>query len=178
MCMYSSKDGSFTNFQLASIESFAINGDGLIIQAIQSNGRITPGCAGLWDDAQVHKLKEIVDFVHAQDSKVGIQFTHAGYKSEFFGATMPLPPHRVIHTSSGTIIMSSLASSWKRFKESLRSLGPLQCLQTRAGMATVEIHGAHGYLSYNFLSPLTDDRTDQYDGSSLKNRARLLLERM
>ncbi|KAG0287591.1 hypothetical protein BGZ97_007058, partial [Linnemannia gamsii] len=81
MCMYSSLDGFFTNFHLASIGSFAINGAGLIIQeatAVLPNGRITPGCAGLWDDAQVFKLKEIVDFVHVQGGKVGIQLAHAG----------------------------------------------------------------------------------------------------
>ncbi|KAG0199263.1 hypothetical protein BGX33_011747, partial [Mortierella sp. NVP41] len=84
MCMYSSKDGFFTNFHLASIGSFAINGAGLIIQeatAVLPNGRITPGCAGLWDDAQVFKLKEIVDFVHVQGGKVGIQLAHAGRKA-------------------------------------------------------------------------------------------------
>ncbi|KAG0204812.1 hypothetical protein BGX31_003105, partial [Mortierella sp. GBA43] len=83
MCMYSSKDGFFTNFHLASIGSFAINGSGLIIMeatAVQANGRITPGCAGLWDDAQVHKLTEIVDLVHAQGTKIGIQLAHAGRK--------------------------------------------------------------------------------------------------
>ncbi|KAG0195039.1 hypothetical protein BGX33_004433, partial [Mortierella sp. NVP41] len=84
MCMYSSQDGFFTNFHLASIGSFAINGAGLIIQestAVLPNGRITPGCAGLWDDAQVYKLKEIVDFVHAQGGKIGIQLGHAGRKA-------------------------------------------------------------------------------------------------
>ncbi|KAG0261653.1 hypothetical protein BG011_000827, partial [Mortierella polycephala] len=73
MCMYSSKDGFFTNFHLVSIGSFAINGAGLILQeatAVMPNGRISPGCAGLWDDAQVHKLKEIVDFVHVQGGKI------------------------------------------------------------------------------------------------------------
>jgi len=86
MCMYSSKDGFFTNFHLVSIGSLAIHGPGLIIQeatAVLPNGRITPGCAGLWEDAQIPKLKEIVDFVHVQGGKVGIQLAHAGRKVLF-----------------------------------------------------------------------------------------------
>ncbi|KAG0285414.1 hypothetical protein BGZ98_005503, partial [Dissophora globulifera] len=83
MCMYSAKNGFFTNFHLAHYGSFAINGAGLIIieaTGVQPNGRVTPGCAGLWDDAQVYKLKEIAGFVHAQGSKIGIQLGHAGRK--------------------------------------------------------------------------------------------------
>ncbi|KAG9070429.1 hypothetical protein KI688_007965 [Linnemannia hyalina] len=96
MCMYSSLDGFFTNFHLASIGSFAINGAGLIQEAsaVLPNGRITPECAGLWDDAQVFKLKEVVDFVHVQGGKVSIQLAHAGRKypeSAFWPEDMSAP---------------------------------------------------------------------------------------
>ncbi|KAF9020203.1 hypothetical protein BGZ52_002764 [Haplosporangium bisporale] len=127
MCMYSSKDGFFTDFHLVHLGSYALNGPGLIIAeatAVLPNGRITPRCAGLWSDDHIPGLKRAVDFVHAQGGKIGIQLAHAGRK---------------------------------------------------AGMDTVEIHGAHGYLIHSFLSPVTNHRTDHY-GGSLENRARFLLE--
>ncbi|KAI1315398.1 hypothetical protein EDD11_000902 [Mortierella claussenii] len=189
MCMYSSKDGFFTNFHLASIGSFAINGAGLIIQeatAVQPNGRITPGCAGLWDDAQVYKLKEIVDFVHAQGSKIGIQLAHAGRKAS---AKAPYTDHaeadfwrdNVVAPSGGAhlqwdhhhVIPREL--SIEEIQEAVQAFGAAAARAARAGMDTVEIHGAHGYLIHNFLSPLTNHRTDKY-GGSLENRARFLIE--
>ncbi|KAF9363269.1 hypothetical protein BGX34_004520 [Mortierella sp. NVP85] len=189
MCMYSSKDGFFTNFHLASIGSFAINGAGLIIQeatAVQPNGRITPGCAGLWDDAQVYKLKEIVDFVHVQGGKIGIQLAHAGRKAS---AKAPYTNHaesdfwrdNVVAPSGGAhlqwdhhhVIPREL--SLEEIQEVVEAFGAAAARAARAGMDTVEIHGAHGYLIHNFLSPLTNHRTDQY-GGSLENRARFLLE--
>ncbi|KAF9182546.1 hypothetical protein BGZ50_004834 [Haplosporangium sp. Z 11] len=189
MCMYSSKDGFFTNFHLVSIGSFAINGAGLILQeatAVMPNGRITPGCAGLWDDAQVHKLKEIVDFVHVQGGKVGIQLAHAGRKAS---AKAPYTEHdesdfwrdNVVAPSGGAhlqwdhhhVIPREL--SIEEIQEVTQAFGAAAARAARAGMDTVEIHGAHGYLIHNFLSPLTNHRTDKY-GGSLENRARFLLE--
>ncbi|KAG9061247.1 hypothetical protein KI688_007585 [Linnemannia hyalina] len=173
MCIYSSLDGLFTNFHLASIGSFAINGVGLIIQeatAVLPNGRITPGCAGLWDDAQVFKLKEIVDFVHIQGGKVGIQLAHAGRK-----------PEDVIAPSGGAHLQwdkhhrAPCELSFAEIQQVIDAFGAAAARAARAGMDTVEIHGAHGYLIHNFLSPLTNQRTDHY-GGSLENRARFLLE--
>ncbi|KAI8600274.1 NADH:flavin oxidoreductase/NADH oxidase [Dissophora ornata] len=189
MCMYSSKDGFFTNFHLASIGSFAINGAGLIIQeatAVQANGRITPGCAGLWDDAQVYKLKEIVDFVHAQGSKIGIQLAHAGRKAS---TKAPYTNHsepefwrdNVVAPSGGAhlqwdhnhVVPREL--SIEEIQETIDAFGAAAARAAHASMDTVEIHGAHGYLMHNFLSPLTNHRTDKY-GGSLENRARLMME--
>ncbi|KAF9427983.1 hypothetical protein BGZ94_003680, partial [Podila epigama] len=84
MCMYSSKDGFWTPFHLVSLGSFALNGAGLIIAeatAVTPNGRITPRCAGLWSDEHIPGLKNVVDFVHAQGGKIGIQLAHAGRKA-------------------------------------------------------------------------------------------------
>ncbi|KAI8350667.1 hypothetical protein B0O80DRAFT_123641 [Mortierella sp. GBAus27b] len=189
MCMYSSKDGFFTNFHLASIGSFAINGSGLIIMeatAVQANGRITPGCAGLWDDAQVHKLTEIVDLVHAQGTKIGIQLAHAGRKAS---AKAPYTNHaesdfwrdNVVAPSGGAhlqwdrhhVIPREL--SLEEIQDVIDAFGAAAARAARAGMDTVEIHGAHGYLIHNFLSPITNHRTDHY-GGSLENRARFLIE--
>ncbi|KAF9361664.1 hypothetical protein BGX26_000616 [Mortierella sp. AD094] len=189
MCMYSSKDGFFTNFHLVSIGSFAINGPGLIIQeatAVQPNGRITPGCAGLWDDAHVHKLKEIVDFVHVQGGKIGIQLAHAGRKAS---AKAPYTNHaesdfwldNVVAPSGGKHLQWDhhhrvpRELSVEEIQEVVNAFGSAAARAARAGMDTVEIHGAHGYLIHNFLSPLTNERTDHY-GGSLENRARFLLE--
>ncbi|KAI8350669.1 hypothetical protein B0O80DRAFT_478715 [Mortierella sp. GBAus27b] len=189
MCMYSSKDGFFTNFHLASIGSFAINGSGLIIMeatAVQANGRITPGCAGLWDDAQVHKLTEIVDLVHAQGTKIGIQLAHAGRKAS---AKAPYTNHaesdfwrdNVVAPSGGAhlqwdrhhVIPREL--SLEEIQDVIDAFGAAAARAARARMDTVEIHGAHGYLIHNFLSPITNHRTDHY-GGSLENRARFLIE--
>ncbi|KAG0042661.1 hypothetical protein BGZ83_000205 [Gryganskiella cystojenkinii] len=189
MCMYSSKDGFFTNFHLVSIGSLAIHGPGLIIQeatAVLPNGRITPGCAGLWEDAQIHKLKEIVDFVHVQGGKVGIQLAHAGRKAS---AKAPYTDHpesafwrdNVVAPTGGAdfqwdenhVIPREL--SIEEIEEIVQAFGAAAARAAKAGMDTVEIHGAHGYLIHNFLSPLTNKRTDRY-GGSLENRARFLLE--
>ncbi|KAF9906542.1 hypothetical protein EC991_000484 [Linnemannia zychae] len=189
MCMYSSKDGFFTNFHLASIGSFAINGAGLIIQeatAVLPNGRITPGCAGLWDDAQVYKLKEIVDFVHVQGGKVGIQLAHAGRKASAGSsytkfAESDFWPENVVAPSGGLHLQWDKHHrvprelSLPEIQEVIDAFGAAAARAARAGMDTVEIHGAHGYLIHNFLSPLTNHRTDHY-GGSLENRARFLLE--
>ncbi|KAF9915299.1 hypothetical protein BX616_006487 [Lobosporangium transversale] len=189
MCMYSSKDGFFTNFHLASIGSFAINGAGLIIQeatAVLPNGRITPSCAGLWDDAHVYKFKEIVDFVHAQGGKIGIQLAHAGRKAS---ARAPFTKHaesdfwydNVVAPTGGAdfqwdhhhVVPREITPS--EINETIQAFGAAAARAARAGADMVEIHGAHGYLIHNFLSPITNKRTDKY-GGSLENRARFLLE--
>ncbi|KAF8912469.1 hypothetical protein BGZ58_005795, partial [Dissophora ornata] len=154
--------------------------------AVQANGRITPGCTGLWDDAQVYKLKEIVDFVHVQGSKVGIQLAHAGRKasaeapynsrpeSEFWRDNVVAPsggPH--LRWDRHHVVPREL--SLEEIQEVIDAFGAAAARAARAGMDTVEIHGAHGYLIHNFLSPLTNHRTDKY-GGSLENRARFLLE--
>ncbi|KAF9361647.1 hypothetical protein BGX26_000599 [Mortierella sp. AD094] len=189
MCMYSSKDGFFTNFHLASIGSFAINGAGLILHeatAVLPNGRITPGCAGLWDDAHVYKLQEIADFVHAQGGKVGIQLNHAGRKasvkapytshaeSEFWRDNVVGPSGgEALQWDSNHVVPRELTID--EIQEIVKAFGSAAARASRAGLDTIEIHGAHGYLIHQFLSPVSNKRADRY-GGSLENRARLLIE--
>ncbi|KAG0077385.1 hypothetical protein BGZ92_001951 [Podila epicladia] len=160
MCMYSSKDGFMNDFHLAHLGSFAIGGAGLVIAeatAVEPRGRISPADTGIWSDDHIPAIKRVVDLVHAQGSKMGIQLGHAGrkastkapYNSESFPASEYWPED--VAFAEGAIRAN------------------------KAGMDTVEIHGAHGYLIHQFLSPVTNKRTDHY-GGSLENRARLLLE--
>ncbi|KAG0291658.1 hypothetical protein BGZ98_002948, partial [Dissophora globulifera] len=192
MCMYSAKDGFVTNFHLAHYGSFAINGAGLIIieaTGVQANGRISPGCVGIYDDAHVHKLKEIVDFVHAQGSKIGIQLGHAGRKitigsTKAHHNTHPESEHwadNVVGPSGGADFQWDNTHrvprelSLDEIQEIIDAFGAAAARAAAAGMDVIEIHAAHGYLVHQFLSPISNHRTDKY-GGSLENRARLLLE--
>ncbi|KAG0054189.1 hypothetical protein BGZ83_011799 [Gryganskiella cystojenkinii] len=189
MCMYSSEDGFMTNFHLAHLGSFAIHGAGLVIaeaSAVEPRGRISPQDAGIWDDAHIHKIKEIADFIHAQGSKMGIQLAHAGRK-----ASMP-PPYSTVAESDywredvvapsggeelrwNETFAAPRELSVEEIQQTVKAFGKAAARAAKAGLDIVEIHGAHGYLIHNFLSPVTNKRTDQY-GGSLENRARILLE--
>ncbi|KAK3813247.1 MAG: NADH:flavin oxidoreductase/NADH oxidase [Benniella sp.] len=189
MCMYSAQDGFMTTFHVAHLGSFAIHGAGLVIAeatAVQPRGRITPQDTGLWSDDHIHKIKEIADFIHAQGSKMGIQLAHAGRK-----ASMP-PPYSqppesefwrddVVAPSGGEsfkwdkTFVTPRELSVEEIHETVKAFGAAAARAAKAGLDMVEIHGAHGYLLHNFLSPITNQRTDQY-GGSLENRARILLE--
>ncbi|KAF9907165.1 protein disulfide-isomerase precursor [Lobosporangium transversale] len=191
MCMYSSRDGFVTDFHLAHLGSFAINGAGLIIQeatAVEPRGRISPGDAGIWSDDHISGIKRIVDFVHAQGSKIGIQLAHAGRKASTDAPanTQVIPESEywnddVVAPSGGPELQWDdkhripRALSIEEIQDIVQAFGAAAARAAKAGMDTVEIHGAHGYLIHNFLSPITNKRTDKY-GGSLENRARFLLE--
>ncbi|KAG0314628.1 hypothetical protein BGZ99_007959 [Dissophora globulifera] len=190
MCMYSSKDGFMTDFHLAHLGSFAISGAGLILaeaSAVEPRGRISPADAGVWSDDHMHALKRVADFIHAQGSKMGIQLAHAGRKAS---ARAPYDSivfehdywnDDVVAPSGGPefqwdenhVVPRELSLS--EIKEVIAAFGSAAARVAKAGLDTVEIHGAHGYLIHNFLSPITNHRTDEY-GGSLENRARFLLE--
>ncbi|KAG0220080.1 NADH:flavin oxidoreductase/NADH oxidase [Mortierella sp. GBAus27b] len=189
MCMYSAEDGFMTTFHVAHLGSFAIHGAGLVIAeatAVEPRGRISPQDTGLWSDDHINKIKEIADFIHAQGSKMGIQLAHAGRK-----ASMP-PPYSqppeswywrddVVAPSGGEEFkwdekfVAPRELSVDEIHGVVKAFGAAAVRAAKAGLDTVEIHGAHGYLLHNFLSPITNKRTDQY-GGSLENRARILLE--
>ncbi|KAF9904974.1 hypothetical protein EC991_002156 [Linnemannia zychae] len=189
MCMYSSQEGFMNSFHLAHLGSFAIHGAGLILteaSAVHPRGRISPQDAGIWSDDHIHKLKEIAEFVHNQGSKIGVQIAHAGRKASFRAPYSQPPdseywPDDVVGPSGGEAFRWSddyappREISIEEIQETVRAFGKAAARAAKAGMDTVEIHGAHGYLIHNFLSPVTNQRTDQY-GGSLENRARLLLE--
>ncbi|KAF9915297.1 hypothetical protein BX616_006485 [Lobosporangium transversale] len=189
MCTYSSKDGFMTLFHLAHYGSFAIHGAGLIITegcAVEARGRTSPRDAGIWSDAHIHKLEEVIEFVHSQGSKIGVQLAHAGRKASMPAAYSTLPesdfwPDDVVAPSGGEEHkwdhehVTPQELSIKEIQEVIHAFGQGARRAARAGADMVEIHGAHGYLIHNFLSPITNKRTDKY-GGSLENRARFLLE--
>ncbi|KAF9574992.1 hypothetical protein EC968_004752 [Mortierella alpina] len=189
MCMYSSKDGFMNSFHLAHLGSFAIHGAGLILAeatAVEPRGRISPQDAGIWSDDHIHQIKEIADFIHAQGSKFGIQLAHAGRKASM-KAPYSSPPEQdywrddVVAPSGGVDMkwndtyVTPRELSLEEIQQIVQAFGAAAARSAKAGLDTVEIHGAHGYLIHNFLSPVTNKRTDHY-GGSLENRARMLLE--
>ncbi|KAF9209857.1 hypothetical protein BGZ49_000038 [Haplosporangium sp. Z 27] len=189
MCMYSAKDGFMTNFHLAHLGSFAIHGAGLVIAeatAVEPRGRISPQDTGIWSDDHIHKIKEIADFIHSQGSKFGIQLAHAGRKASM-DPPYTAPPKSdywyddVVAPSGGEAFkwnedyVTPRELSVEEIHQLVKAFGSAAVRAAKAGADTVEIHGAHGYLIHNFLSPVTNKRTDSY-GGSLENRARFLLE--
>ncbi len=188
MCQYSAIEGYANDWHLVHYGSRAAGGTGLIIQeatAVVPEGRITPGDLGLWDDTQVTKLTEITRFVAGQGAIPGIQLAHAGRKA---GCSLPWDGGAQLTFEQGG--WNGVAPSPLGFNESDRL--PVELSETgikeitdafrnaarralKAGYKVVEIHAAHGYLIHEFLSPLSNQRTDRY-GGSFENRCRLLLE--
>jgi len=189
MCQYSSQDGYANDWHLVHLGARAIGGAGLIIAeatAVEPRGRITPHCAGLWDDAQIGPLLRVTQFIKEHGAVAGIQLAHAGRKASAsrpwegdrligekdggwepwgpsaiaFGDNLPRAPHEMtvpeIHGVTG------------RFVEATRRAAA-------AGFEFVELHAAHGYLAHSFLSPLSNRRSDEY-GGRFENRARFTIE--
>ncbi len=184
MCMYSAEDGMANEFHYVHYGSRAQGGVGLIITeatAVEPRGRITNKCLGIWNDEQALALKKIVDFVHHNsESKIGIQLAHAGRKGSTWEnrqisieegwetiAPSPIPFHhseRIPHVLTVEEIKELVEDFRKAAKRS-----------AEAGFDVIEIHAAHGYLIHQFLSPLSNTRTDDYGGTA-ENRARFLME--
>lgn len=188
MCQYSAVDGYANDFHLVHLGSRAMGGAGLIIQeatAVSPEGRITPGDLGIWDDKQIEKLEEIVTFIHEHKSVAGIQLAHAGRKAS---CAIPWEGGKQINQSEGgwrTIAPSSIpfypeddapmamdANDIKKVTEDFKIAAQRSFL---AGYKLIEIHAAHGYLLHQFLSPLSNQRTDKY-GGNFENRIRLLID--
>ena len=184
MCMYSAEDGVANEFHYVHYGSRAQGGVGLVITeatAVEPRGRITNKCLGIWNDEQALALKKIVDFVHHNsESKIGIQLAHAGRKGSTWEnrqisieegwetiAPSPIPFHhseRIPHVLTVEEIRELVEDFRKAAKRSVN-----------AGFDVIEIHAAHGYLIHQFLSPLSNTRTDDYGGNA-ENRARFLME--
>ncbi|KAG9065565.1 hypothetical protein KI688_001853 [Linnemannia hyalina] len=189
MCMFSSTDGFFTDYHLVHLGSFATLGAGLILAeatAVVPEGRISPSDTGIWKDEQIPGLKRIADFIHAQGSKFGIQLAHAGRKASVKAYYADLPESaywkdNVVGPSGGADFQWDANHHVPRelsrqdIEETIKAFGTAAARAHKAGLDTVEIHGAHGYLIHQFLSPVSNHRTDKY-GGSLENRARFLLE--
>lgn len=190
MCQYSAKDGVPQDWHLVHLGARAIGGAGLVMgeaTAVSPEGRITPGCTGLWNDQQAAAWAPIARFVKQQGAVSGIQLAHAGRKASAnrpwegddhmspedpraweplgpspvaFGAKLPRVPHEMTKD------------------EILRVRGDFVAAAKRArtaGFEWLELHFGHGYLGQSFFSPIANKRTDEY-GGSFENRARFLLE--
>lgn len=177
MCMFSAKnkDGMATGWHQMHYASRAMGQVGLILTetvAVHPQGRITAADLGIWDPAHLQGLQEIVQAVHDNGSKIGVQLGHAGRKANVEGPVIgpsPLPykdgmriPEEMSKADIHEVI-NDFRTAARRSKE--------------AGFDVIELHGAHGYLISSFLSPLTNQRTDEYGGSREK-RYRFLKELM
>src|SRR3954453_888055 len=189
MCEYSSVDGLANNWHLVHLGSRAVGGAGLIIAeatAVSPEGRITPADLGLGKDEQIPKLREIVTFIHEQGARVGIQLAHAGRKASM---DVPWKQERVVPVSEGgwTDVLAPSAIAFSDHYPTPAALDAggiqrlIQCFRAATersleiGFDLIEIHGAHGYLLHECLSPLSNLRDDEY-GGNFENRIRLLLE--
>ncbi|MFT3932298.1 MAG: NADPH dehydrogenase NamA [Chitinophagaceae bacterium] len=188
MCEYSAVDGFANEWHLVHLGSRAIGGAGLIITeatAVSPEGRISPADLGIWKNAHLEKLKQLVSFIHQHGAVAGIQLAHAGRKAS---CALPWKGGKQLSKDAGgwqTVAPSAIGFyDTDALPESLSEEGINKVKQDfvaatkralDAGFKVVEIHGAHGYLIHEFLSPLTNTRTDNY-GGSFENRIRLLLE--
>lgn len=188
MCQYSAEDGFANDWHLVHLGSRATGGAALIIQeatAVSPEGRISPGDLGIWKDEHILKMKAITQFISSQNAIPGIQIAHAGRKAS---AEVPWKGHKKIDKDNGgweTVAPSAIRFSVGDYlPKALDTKGIHKVIfdfkmaakrALEAGFKVLEIHAAHGYLLHEFLSPLSNLRTDEY-GGSFENRARLLIE--
>lgn len=188
MAMYSAQDGVPGDFHLVHLGSRALGGAGLVFGEMtcpSPDARITPGCLGLWNDEQAQAWRRLVDFIHTgSDCKVGLQLGHAGRKGStrvaWEGIDEPLE-------SDNWPLISASAIPYQSHSQVPRAMTREDMDRVRddfvraarygaeIGFDILEFHAAHGYLFASFLSPLTNQRTDEYGGSH-ENRARYPLE--
>ena len=188
MVQYSSNDGFANDWHLVHLGSRAIGGAGLIIAeatAVSPEGRITPGDLGIWKDEHVSFLKKITSFIHEQGSVAGIQLAHAGRKASY---PQPWKGLNALKKEEGgwqTLGPSALpfkegepvphAMSIEEIRKTVNDFAVAARRSLKAGFKVAEIHAAHGYLINEFLSPFSNQRTDEY-GGSFENRIRFLKE--
>lgn len=189
MCMYSSTDGVANDWHLVHLGARAVGGAGLVIAeatAVNAVGRITPGDAGIWADKHVEPLARINRFVKAHGAVAGIQLAHAGRKAS---AARPWDggAHLADDAGGWEIVAPSALAFGGPLGKTPRELSLADIAQVQedfvtatarslaAGYEWLELHAAHGYLSHEFLSPLSNRRTDRY-GGVFENRIRFLLE--
>lgn len=175
MCMYEvkNKDGIPTPFHFAHYGSKAISKVSLIIQeatAVNKDGRLTDYDLGIWNDNQKDELKKLVDSIHYLGSKIGIQLVHAGRKAQ--DVKEPLSPSGIEY---GEPFNKPIKMTVDQIKETIKNFINAAKRADEAGYDMIELHGAHGYLISQFLSPLSNQREDEY-GGSLENRYRFLKE--
>ncbi len=193
LCMYSAKDGLANGFHFSHLTTFARGRAGLVFTeatAVLPEGRISHGCCGLWNDAQIEAYRPIVEQIKAFGSVPGIQIAHAGRKASVmppWGGSRPLvsgdaaaghPPWQVIGPTAEPV-----AANWPaptpmteaHIKTVVEAFAAAARRAAKAGFQVLEIHGAHGYLIHSFLSPLSNKRNDRYGGDRA-GRMRFALE--
>lgn len=188
MCQYSAEDGTIDDWHLVHLGSRAIGGAGLLITEmtdVDPEGRITPGCAGMYKAEHVAAWRRITTFVHRRSAaKIGLQIAHAGRKGStkrmwegmdqpleqggwpvLSASAIPYLPNSPVPKAMDRADMDRVKTDFVRAAQ----------LADEAGFDMLELHFAHGYLLASFLSPLTNQRTDEY-GGSLEKRLRYPLE--
>ncbi|KAJ6007306.1 hypothetical protein N7540_011282 [Penicillium herquei] len=213
MCTYSTNPdpsspavGALNDFHIAHLGHLASKGAGLVIieaTAVQPNGRISPNDSGLWqegtDSEQFKGLQRVVNFIHSQGAKVGIQLGHAGRKASTVAPWLSWEgkkgsiradesvggwPSNVVGPAGGeenkwapgdVKYWAPRELSTSEVEEIVQAFARSAQLAVQAGVDVIEIHGAHGYLIHQFLSPVTNHRTDKY-GGSFTNRVRIVQE--
>ncbi|TDT62354.1 NADPH2 dehydrogenase [Fonticella tunisiensis] len=175
MCQYSAQgDGMANDWHFVHYVTRAVGGTGLIILEatdVEARGRITDYDLGIWKDEQIQPLKRIVDECKKYGATIGIQLSHAGRKSEVTDDTPVAPTSMEWNKDYKT----PKELSKKEIKDIINKFREAAVRAEKAGFDIIEIHGAHGYLIHEFLSPLSNKRTDEYGGTT-ENRTRFLRE--
>jgi 2,4-dienoyl-CoA reductase-like NADH-dependent reductase (Old Yellow Enzyme family) len=189
MCEYSSTDGYATDWHFVHLGSRAVGGAGLVLTeatAVLPEGRISPQDLGIWSDEHIEPLARIVRFIHEQGSVAGMQLAHAGRKASTY---RPWDGNGAIPERDGGWNNVDAPSalrftdkypmpkelSIEAIKNIVSAFGAAARRACEAGFRVIEIHAAHGYLLHEFLSPLSNQRTDAY-GGSFENRTRIFRE--
>jgi 2,4-dienoyl-CoA reductase-like NADH-dependent reductase (Old Yellow Enzyme family) len=189
MCQYSSEDGFASDWHLVHLGSRAVGGAGLVMveaTAVTPEGRITYGDHGLWKDEHIAMLSRITAFIKSQGAVAGIQIAHAGRKAS---CALPWDGGKAIAPDAehGWQVVAPSAEPFNEgdpvphalTKEEITSLAQSFAdtaeRALKAGFEVLELHAAHGYLLHEFLSPLSNKRSDEY-GGSFENRTRFVLE--
>jgi 2,4-dienoyl-CoA reductase-like NADH-dependent reductase (Old Yellow Enzyme family) len=188
MCQYSSPGGVPTDWHLVHLGSRAVGGAGLVFTeatSVSPEGRISPDDTGIWNDAQAEAWSHIANFIRGQGAAAGIQLAHAGRKASTdapwrgggpldaaHGGWTPVAPSAVAFDAGYPVPVALDAAGITKVVTDFRAAAQHA---RAAGFEVIELHAAHGYLLHQFLSPLSNVRTDGY-GGPLENRARLLRE--
>ncbi|KEZ76631.1 NADH:flavin oxidoreductase/NADH oxidase [Salinisphaera hydrothermalis] len=189
MCQYSADDGYPNDWHFVHLGSRAVGGAGLVMMeatAVTPEGRITPGDLGIWSDDHVAEFKRNADFIHAQGGAAGVQLAHAGRKASCAapwvdggraltadeGAWQTVAPSAIPFSDNAPTPHALTADEMQEIVDAFVAAARRA---DAAGMDMIEVHGAHGYLLHEFVSPLSNQRTDEY-GGSLENRCRFPLE--
>ncbi len=189
MCQYSAVDGTANDWHLMHLGQFAVGGNGLLFveaTGTEPEGRITPGCVGLWSDENEAGLKRVLDFCNAYgNTPVGIQLAHAGRKASVDvpwkggkpltadnGAWQTVGPSAEPYADGWHVPEAMTDETLERVRVSFVEAAKRS---VRLGFRAIEIHNAHGYLMHQFLSPISNRRNDAY-GGSLEGRMKFPLE--